>query len=729
MPKRLVLCAALILCCLSLSTLIASIDLPRLGSGDLQYIGGFRLPAASANGVDFSFGGQPMAFNPANNSLFVGSYHGSIAEVSIPTPVNSSSVNALPFATFLQPFSDPTEGHISEISTSGVTTSGLMVYGNRLYGTATIFYDANNTQTFSHYSRSLQLNQPSFSGWSTVWQQDRSGFVSGWMTPVPAEWQSLLGGPALTGQCCLPIAWRTSNGPAAFAFNPAQVGAPVVGATPLLYYTLDHSTLGPWEGSNPTYGATTQITGFVVIAGTSTALYFGSNGLGSHCYGNGTPNQSLHGTYGTDGAQWCYDPTNSDKGSHAYPYRYQVWAYDLNDFAAVKAGSKQPWDVVPYAVWSINFPTTESTMRLSAAAYDAQKQLLYISQRGADPDGYANRPIVHVFHVNSSPGSVTSPAANTVSSVSLTTDKASPQVPGTAIRFTAQPAGGVGPYQYKWLISDGVTSTVAADWTASNQFMWTPASANSKYVVAVWVRSAGNTADVLEASASSSFAIVPAATTGPVTSISLVANRVAPQPPLTAITWTASPLGGVAPLQYKWFVSNGSSSSVVSDWSTINVFTWTPSTASAGHHVSVWVRSAGNADDRAEASADQGFVIEVPAATTPPTPPTTTTPLPNPTPGASATQVTITADKASPQAPGTAVVFTAQAVSGVAPYQYQWWILDRGQWTAVGAWSAIDTLRWSRNTPDDYQVAVRVRSAGSTVDAGEATFTMRYVIQ
>src|SRR6185436_19245947 len=137
-------------------------DLPRLEPNDLQYVGGFRLPATSANGVDFSFGGEPMAFNPAGNSLFVGSYHGALAEVSIPTPVNSSDVNALPFAKLLQPFADPTEGHLSEISTSGVTSSGLLVYGNRLYGTASIFYDANNTQTVSHYSRSLQLNQPSF---------------------------------------------------------------------------------------------------------------------------------------------------------------------------------------------------------------------------------------------------------------------------------------------------------------------------------------------------------------------------------------------------------------------------------------------------------------------------------------------------------------------------------------------------------------------------------------
>ena len=337
-----------------------------------------------------------------------------------------------------------------------------------------------------------------------------------------------------------------------------KVGAAVVTATPLLYYTLDHATLGPWEGSNPTYGATTQISGFVVVAGTRTVLYVGRNGLGPYCYGNGTSNQSLAGTYGPDGAMLCYDPAGSDKGSHAYPYRYQVWAYDLNDFAAVKAGTKQPWEVVPYGVWPLNFPTPEGTVRLSGVAYDAQRQLLYISQRGADPDGYASRPIIHVFQLNSSPGAITSPTPITVSSVSLTADKTAPQVPGTPLTFTAQPAGGVAPYQYKWLISDGPTTTVAVNWTVNNRYTWTAGTANPKYVVSVWVRSAGNSADALEASASLPFAIGAAAANGPATSVALVANRVAPQPPFTAITWTATPVGGIAPLQYKWLVLNGS---------------------------------------------------------------------------------------------------------------------------------------------------------------------------
>jgi hypothetical protein len=374
-------------------------SLPLLSQSDLHYVGGFRLPAGEHHGESFSFGGHTAAFNPAGSSLFVSSYRGAVAEVTIPTPVDSATVSALPFATFVQPFADPTEGRLADISSVGVSIAGLLVFGNRLYGTASIYYDANNTQRVSHFSRALQLNQPSFSGWSQVSDAGRSGFVAGWMTVLPTEWRARLGAPALTGQCCIPIVWRTSLGPAAVAFDPAAVGQPVVGAIPLLYYTLDHPTLGRWEGSNPTYGATTLIGGLAAVAGTRTVLYFGSNGLGEHCYGNGTADQALAGTKGTDGEIYCYDPTSNTKSSHAYPYRYQIWAYDLNDLAAVRAGAKQPWEVVPYGVWPLTLPTTEPTMRLGGVGYDAERQIIYVSQLGADPDGYSSRPVMHALRI------------------------------------------------------------------------------------------------------------------------------------------------------------------------------------------------------------------------------------------------------------------------------------------------------------------------------------------
>ena len=270
-----------------------------------------------------------------------------------------------------------------------------MVYGGRLYGTASIYYDAQNTQRQSHYSRSLQLNQPSFSGWSQVWETGRAGFVVGL---DGARSRRVASHPGRTG-AHRPMLHsdRLRARPGARQRSPSirrRSARPPSRRNPLLYYSAEHPTLGHWIRLNPTYGATIQIGGMAVIAGTRTAIYVGRNGTGPNCYGNGTSNQSLHGTIGADGALWCYDPTTSDKGSHAYPYRYQLWAYDLNDFAAVKAGNKQPWDVLPYGVWPFDLPTPEPSVKLGGVGYDSARQVLY--SRSSEPTRTAT-PIAPSF--------------------------------------------------------------------------------------------------------------------------------------------------------------------------------------------------------------------------------------------------------------------------------------------------------------------------------------------
>ena len=374
-----------------------------------------------------------------------------------------------------------------------------MVYNNRLYGNASVYYDAQNEQRLSHFSHSLQLNELSFSGWTRVWDAGKSGYVSGFMSPVPSEWQPLLGGPAVTGQCCIPIVTRTSMGPAAFAFNPSQIGEASTAATPLLYYTKEHPTLGEWAASNPTYGSSTEMGGMQIIPGTRTALYFGRNGVGPNCYGNGTSNPSLAFTPDPEGGVFCYDPTNSSKGTHGYPYRYQMWAYDLNELAAVKAGTKQPWDVTPYGVWELNLPTPEPSANLGGVTYDAERQIIYLSQMSADRDGYEYRAVIHalqltVEHIAVDPPPAVPPSA-TVSAVTLVANKTAPQAANTPVTFIATPAGGAGPHQYKWQVNDGNGWVPVGDWTTSSQFVWTPATANQNYFVGLAVRSAGNTAD------------------------------------------------------------------------------------------------------------------------------------------------------------------------------------------------------------------------------------------
>ncbi len=63
---------------------------------------------------------------------------------------------------------------------------------------------------------------------------------------------------------------------------------------------------------------------------------------------------------------------------------------------------------------------------------------------------------------------------------------------------------------------------------------------------------------------------------GAISNVTLAANRVAPQPPGTTITWTATPTGGVAPHQYRWLTYNGTTWTVAGPCTTSNTFAWTP---------------------------------------------------------------------------------------------------------------------------------------------------------
>ena len=188
------------------------------------------------------------------------------------------------------------------------------------------------------------------------------------------------------------IITRTSFGPSAFAFDPDDLG--VVNPTPaqpLVYYDEAHQTLGPFEGASETYGGTTQVRGLTVIDGTRTALFFGRNGTGTYCYGSGAV---------------CNDPTNPSSGNHAYPYRFQFWAYDMNDFIEVKAGTIQPWDVIPSGVWPIEefpLPGTPTTDQVNpgGSAYDPVTKRLFVVQLEAEKTGCCSAfPIVHVYKIN-----------------------------------------------------------------------------------------------------------------------------------------------------------------------------------------------------------------------------------------------------------------------------------------------------------------------------------------
>ena len=376
---------------------------PLVQSANLVYQGAFRLPPGKFGPSTFEYGGTALAFNPARRSLFVvGHDQGQlVAEISIPEVRTGPSVAFLATASVLQPFADVTEGARSTVNRGdAVKIGGLLPYRGHLYLTAYGYYDAPGAQVVSHFVSGLDLSvhgdvggpyQVGPSGFCG--RPACAGFVDGYFGAVPPEWQAVLGGPVLNGQCCVPIISRTSYGPSLFAIDPTQLGVTKpLPATPLVYYPSSNP-LAPWDSTNAYFNGSTEVKGVVFPQGTRSVLFFGRHGLGRYCYGDGAGEPAPAGQPTPDG--YCYDPTSMYKGTHAYPYAYYVWAYDAVDLMAVKTGLKKPWAVKPYAAWKLEFPYETLKVDLNGAAYDPETARIFLSQGFAEGD----LPVIHVFKV------------------------------------------------------------------------------------------------------------------------------------------------------------------------------------------------------------------------------------------------------------------------------------------------------------------------------------------
>jgi hypothetical protein len=369
--------------------------LPLVRASNLVELGSFTTPS-DVTGIwqgqtlyEFSYANGSIAFNPANQSLFVVGHDWGqhVAEISIPADGGTARV--------IQRFVDALSGKLALIDPDRETKKigGLYVTGSTLLVSGYTYYDGAGNATASHFSRSTDLSNTGVVGPLRVGTLN-PGFYGGYFAAIPAEWQASLGGDLIVGLTGIPIVSRTSYGPAAFAVKSADLVAGVnpTAAQPLVYYPQRNQTLGLYGQArtiNPVYNATSQSRGVVIPLGTSTLLFFGSTGLGPYCYGQGTEDQNLgfQPIPNERGVVYCYDRSNSAKGEHAFPYSSYVWAYNLNDLAAVKAGKKRPWTVTPYATWELSGIGT-----VVGAAYDAATGRLFLSTPGPTL-------VVHVFKV------------------------------------------------------------------------------------------------------------------------------------------------------------------------------------------------------------------------------------------------------------------------------------------------------------------------------------------
>jgi len=435
---------------------------PLVQQSNLVLEGAFRVPDGvfgnpnlnvfQAARASFSFGGTSLAYNAANNSLFIVGHDQAqlVAEIDIPPAfVPSSTIAGLNIASFRQTFSDVTDLKMESVNpdpvgnpTATPKIGGLLPYENKLYASDYLYYDGTGSQRLSHFvsDQNLALTGDA-QGPFQVQRADcdpllntnclGAGFFDGYFGMVPLEWQSAFGGPVLNGNCCLGVISRTSYGPSLFTNDPALLGSTIpLPAKPLVYYPTAHPLLEPgltpclttacasivdgWSLTSTLFNGTTEIRGVVFPQGTRSVLFFGRHGGagdspaipggGRFCYGPGTADPALVGQLDpADPLQidrFCYDREDLSKGVHGYPYKYYVWAYDANDLAKVSKGQADPWSVRPYNVWSLNLPfSTTGITRLGGAAYDAANGRIYVAQYQTDggASGTSSLPLIYVY--------------------------------------------------------------------------------------------------------------------------------------------------------------------------------------------------------------------------------------------------------------------------------------------------------------------------------------------
>lgn len=382
----------------SASSVVAT-NLPLLHRSDFVYRGAFRLPADDYGSSNLNYSEGPLAVSSNGQSIFIvgHSHHQNIAEFAIPPLVGSTVLSQLnmagaPLQTFTPVLERASTGNPQALDRIG----GLYHFAGsepQLVVNAYEYYDADNnsSQTTLVARNSAQLATCTMDGFHTF--QGGAGHTSGWISPIPNEWRTALGGDHLAGQSSgMPIISRFSVGPSAFAFAIDNLTGPTVpNPVPtirLLDFSLEHplhSDLANDSRTNTLWTHLSRVVFGMVVPGSRTYLTLGYSGGHSSgvCY-KCVPEGSSEACGG-----YC--------ARHVDDYALYYWLWDLNDLLAVKNGTQQPYAPRPYEHGEFVIPF--ATNELGGGSYDPSSNTLYLTVQRADlaQGEYNNPPVVVAF--------------------------------------------------------------------------------------------------------------------------------------------------------------------------------------------------------------------------------------------------------------------------------------------------------------------------------------------
>ena len=432
----------------------------RLQPADFQYEGAFRLPDDGERPRTFEYGGAAMTYNPDGNpigpanllpgSLFIMGHDrmpygelpdgNQVAEISIPIPISTTNLSALPTGTFLQGFHDVAAGYfagLDEIPRAGMQYLDAPATGPLIHlAWGQHLQDSPQTTPATHAWFSPTLAAPNVQGTWYIGNQSPYS-LNGYMLEIPAAWANAhaSGRPLGTGRY-RDGGW-SGMGPALFAYRPwDDAGVPMpagthLSETTLLLYAKSSETdqieraLAGYQHPDEWEGAAWITTD----SGKAALLFAGTKGTGAkYWYGyvnpagaeypcvdvemigqmtlcrlaDGTPCPPADLT-GCAGHNWA-------RGWWSNRFDAQFILYDPADLAAVAAGRVDPWEPQPYATLDIDEHLllnpagielemlgtgVQRRFRIGDVAYDRAHGLLYVLELFADEA----KPVVHVWRV------------------------------------------------------------------------------------------------------------------------------------------------------------------------------------------------------------------------------------------------------------------------------------------------------------------------------------------
>lgn len=397
--------------------------------GQLEYLGGFRLPAGHEESWEES--SSAMTFRPDGNpsldpttelpgSLFLYTHLSrEIAEITIPRPVRSTSIRDWPRARLLNgpvdlwPVIYEFDGVATSVPPGGTEyrVAGL-AYHPAAGGLPALLYYGNcnfygsEASAAGHGWFSLDL-QSGGGGWfigATPPDQVYPGLVTRLAFTLPAEWaaQHTGGRTLVVGDTFLSGGQVVANGPSLYAVAPWEQGrlpthGEAISAVEMLRYSdapeLEHRVL------NFRIDETGQGAAWLVAGKRSALAIAYRRTLGDLWYGDSLGNN--------DAYHDIPEPVFGDKGAGATDWKTGLMFYSPEDLADVCNGRRPASTPQPYCLFDLDrfsLRPEGGTGQAGGLAYDPASGYVFFIEHNGDPE-FPSQPVIHVWHLLEAPAS------------------------------------------------------------------------------------------------------------------------------------------------------------------------------------------------------------------------------------------------------------------------------------------------------------------------------------